>query len=52
MVRETCFLAEKLIEWNKQTDHGKSEQLDFSKLKFKTNDPAPPFNIYDGDAIE
>lgn len=41
---ETCFLTIKLIEWNKATDHGKSEGLNLQKLKFTTNDPAPPFN--------
>lgn len=43
---ETCFLARELIHWNQTTNQGKSEKVDFSQLKFKTNDPAPPFNIY------
>ena len=42
---ETCFLTIKLIEWKKATDNGKSEGLNLSKLKFSTNDPAPPFNF-------
>jgi deoxyhypusine monooxygenase len=46
MLWETCFLAKELINWNKETDNGKSENVDFKKLTFKTNDPAPPFNIH------
>ena len=49
MLYETCFLAKELIEWNKTTDTGKTEGIDFGELRFKTNDPAPPFNIYTGD---
>jgi len=49
MLYETCFLAKELINWNETTNKGASENLDFNKLQFKTNDPAPPFNIYDGD---
>ena len=41
---ETCFLTIKLVEWRESTDNGKSEGLNLSKLKFTTNDPAPPFN--------
>lgn len=41
---ETCFLAIKLIEWKQATENGKSEGLNLSKLKFTSNDPAPPFN--------
>lgn len=52
MLYETCFLAKELIEWNKATESGKSEGLDFKRLKFKTNDPAPPFNVYTGSAEE
>ena len=48
MVWETCFLAKELIRWNNETQKGKTEDLDFSRLRFKTNDPAPPFNIYTG----
>ena len=44
MVVETCELAQDLIKWNKETDHGKTEGVDVTKLKFRTNDPAPPFN--------
>ena len=33
-----------MIKWNKDTDQGKSENIDLKKLKFTTNDPAPPFN--------
>lgn len=47
MVVETCELAQDLIKWNKETDHGKTEGLDMTKLKFRTNDPAPPFNYKD-----
>ena len=52
MLYETCFLARELINWKKNTDNGKSENLDFSSLKFKTNDPAPPFSIYNGREID
>ena len=44
MVVETCELAQDLIKWNQETDCGKSEGIDLTKLKFRTNDPAPPFN--------
>jgi len=46
MVFETCFLAKELINWNKVTNHGQSENINFKELKFSTNDPAPTFNIY------
>lgn len=45
IVRETVFLAEKMLEWLKETENGKKEFLDLKKLKFCTNDPAPPFNF-------
>ena len=45
MVLETCELALDLIKWNTETNFGESEGLDLKKLKFKTNDPAPPYNI-------
>jgi hypothetical protein len=45
MLYETVFLAKELINWNKATDNGKSEGIDFKQLVYKTNDPAPPFNI-------
>jgi hypothetical protein len=45
MVYETVFLARELINWNKATDNGKTEGIDFKKLVYKTNDPAPPFNL-------
>lgn len=44
MVVETCELAQDLIKWNKATNMGKTEGIDLQKLKFRTNDPAPPFN--------
>ena len=44
MVLETCELAQDQIKWSKETDKGKTENLDMTKLKFTTNDPAPPFN--------
>ena len=44
MVVETCELAQDLIRWNKATNMGETEGIDLKKLKFKTNDPAPPFN--------
>ena len=47
MVVETCELTQDLIKWNKETDHGKAEGIDLSKLRFNTNDPAPPFNHKD-----
>lgn len=42
---ETCFLTKRLIEWKKETESGKTEGLDLSKLRCATNDPAPPFNF-------
>lgn len=42
---ETCFLTIKLIEWRNDTENGKTEGLNLAKLKFTTNDPAPPFNF-------
>jgi len=45
MVKETIELAQDLIRWNKETEKGKSEGIDFTKLRIKTNDPAPPFNF-------
>jgi len=44
MVVETCELAQDLINWNKSTNMGETEGIDLKKLRFKTNDPAPPFN--------
>jgi len=38
-------LTIKLIEWREKTENGKTEGLNLSKLKFGTNDPAPPFNF-------
>ena len=32
MLYETCFLARELINWKKDTDNGKTENLDFSSL--------------------
>ena len=42
---ETCFLTKKLVDWKKTSDNGKLECLNLSKLKFTTNDPAPPYNF-------
>jgi hypothetical protein len=47
MVIETCELAQAMLNWKKETNCGKTEGLDLSKLKFTTNDPAPPFNYKD-----
>ena len=44
MVIETCELAQDLITWNTETNLGETEGLNLKKLKFSTNDPAPPFN--------
>lgn len=33
-----------MINWNKATNMGETEGIDLKKLRFKTNDPAPPFN--------
>lgn len=44
MVIETCELAQDLIKWNMATNMGETEGIDLKRLKFKTNDPAPPFN--------
>ena len=48
MLYETCFLAIELIKWKEQTNNGEKEKLDFKQLNFKTNDPAPPYNVYNG----
>ena len=45
MLYETCFLAQKLINWRVETENGKEEGLDFTTLNYKTNDPAPPFPL-------
>lgn len=45
MVKETIELAQDLIKWNRETEKGKTEGIDLSKLRVKTNDPAPPFNF-------
>lgn len=45
MVRETIELAQDLIKWNQTTEKGKTEGLDLTKLRVKTNDPSPPFNF-------
>ena len=42
---ETCFLTQKLVEWRNATQNGKLECLNLAKLKYTTNDPAPPFNF-------
>ena len=44
MVRETVELARDLIIW--ETEMGKTEGIDLTKRKIKTNDPAPPFNYW------
>jgi len=44
IVRETVFLAEKMLHWLKDTKNGETEKLNLMKLKFTTNDPAPPYN--------
>ena len=44
MVLETCELAQDLIKWNQATNTGQTEGIDLKRLKFRTNDPAPPFN--------
>lgn len=46
MVRETVELARDLIKWNKETDRGASEGINLSKMRIRTNDPAPPFNYW------
>ncbi len=46
MVRETVELARDLIIWDKETEMGKTEGIDLTKRKIKTNDPAPPFNYW------
>lgn len=45
MLYETCFLANTLLKWRVETENGKKEGLDFTRLNFKTNDPAPPFPL-------
>jgi deoxyhypusine monooxygenase len=47
MVIETCELALDLLKWNEATECGKTEGIDLKKIKFVTNDPAPPFNYTD-----
>jgi hypothetical protein len=49
MVRETVELARDLLMWNQETDHGAKEGLDLKKTRVRTNDPAPPYNLW-GDA--
>ena len=44
IVEETCEVSLALIKWNIDTDKGRTEGLDLTKLKFRTNDPAPCFN--------
>ena len=44
IVIETCQLAADFVKWGQETEQGKTENLDLTKLKFRTNDPAPPFN--------
>ena len=46
MVLETCLLAKELLKWRQETNNGETEGLKFTELKFKTNDPAPPYSIY------
>lgn len=46
MVKETVDLARGLIEWNQSTEKGKTEGIDLSKMRIKTNDPAPPFDYW------
>lgn len=48
MLYETCFLAKENINWKNATENGFTEEMDMNKLIFKTNDPAPPFNIQCG----
>ena len=45
MVLETIQLTQDLMKWQKDTNDGETEGLNLKKLKFRTNDPAPPFNI-------
>ena len=44
MVEETCEVSLALLKWNIDTEKGRTEGLDLSKCKFRTNDPAPCFN--------
>jgi hypothetical protein len=46
VVRETVELARDLLCWKKDTEDGKSEGIDLTKMRIKTNDPAPPFNYW------
>jgi hypothetical protein len=46
VVRETVELARDLLIWKKETEEGKSEGIDLTKMRIKTNDPAPPFNYW------
>ena len=46
MVRETVELARDLIKWNKDTNRGQTEGINFAKMRARTNDPAPPFNFW------
>ena len=51
MVQETCFLAKELMRWKQETNNGEKEGLKFGDLKFKTNDPAPPYSIYGDEEV-
>ena len=41
---ESCYLAKRLIEWKKDTENGKTEGLDLTKLKTESQNPSPPYN--------
>jgi len=46
MVKETVELARDLLRWNKETNCGATEGINLSKMRVRTNDPAPPFNYW------
>lgn len=42
---ETVYLTKRLIEWKLATESGKTECINLAKLRYTTNDPAPPYNF-------
>ena len=45
IIKETCEISVKNLEWLKNTDEGKTEGLNNLDLVYHTNDPSPPFNF-------
>lgn len=45
IIKETCEISVRNLEWLKSTDEGKTEGLNNLDLVYHTNDPSPPFNL-------